>query len=662
MADIEKVIKVSTEGVKESTKEIDKLGETMEDTSKETDGLGDSMLETSEATGLFSGTLGLLGKGMKALKAGFLVVKAGLISVRNGIIATGVGALIVAFGSLILFFTKTEKGAKLLERATAILGVAFDKLVDLLSGLGEGLIDIFSNPLESLKTLGKFLQQNIINRFKAFSVLGESIVKLFKGDFKGAIKGATDGFVQLGTGITDATDKVNKFGKDAVDSITNVIVETDKLTLRTQALRDSERDLAVETSLRRAEIDKLIASSRDQSLTEEERLANLEKASKLEDELLAKEIANAEESLALVKAKNAQAESLEEDRQAEADAQIRLNELLAKSALKQADIQVKANNLAVTSNKKKKAQEEADRKKEEADAKKKEEEDKAKKKKEEEEEKIARDKRVAEFDLQKDLEIQKAIEKKASLDELEQLQFEADLEKLEIRRDEGLISQEEFNLKELELRNKHNDNLTKSDEKRVKDEEDLEVKIAKVKEDVRQTNIDSVTKGFALLASLDEKNKALQAASLIADSVVSISKIIASTQVAIGAATAVYAPLGAAGVLPLAQAIASYKISAGIGIASTAVATAKGLSALKKGGSVPTGGVGGAISSSSPSTPSAPPTPPTIEDIGSGETEGSELITSGGPGSIQVDVSISESEITNTQNSVSEIERRSKIG
>ena len=121
--------------------------------------------------------------------------------------------------------------------------------------------------------------------------------------------------------------------------------------------------------------------------------------------------------------------------------------------------------------------------------------------------------------------------------------------------------------------------------------------VADAEQTIRAANIDNVASGFALLGSLAGKNRALQAAALIGESAAGVAKTIVNTQtsnaatIAQGAALAI--PTAGASVAEASALVASNNISAGIAIASNIAATAKGLSALKAGGSPKGGTVNG---------------------------------------------------------------------
>ncbi len=114
--------------------------------------------------------------------------------------------------------------------------------------------------------------------------------------------------------------------------------------------------------------------------------------------------------------------------------------------------------------------------------------------------------------------------------------------------------------------------------------------------DIRNKGLDNLTAGIDVLKGVTSSSKELQKALLIAEAAISIARIIGNTQAANSAIGLKYALLPGGEALA-AAAIVKNNISAGIGIASTIAATAKGLSALGGGsapsGTAPSGGGGG---------------------------------------------------------------------
>jgi hypothetical protein len=120
--------------------------------------------------------------------------------------------------------------------------------------------------------------------------------------------------------------------------------------------------------------------------------------------------------------------------------------------------------------------------------------------------------------------------------------------------------------------------------------------VADAEAQIRQANLDNAAAGFALLGQL---------AGLLGESAIGVAKIIINTKAANAAATLKYALIPGGALLAKAEQTAN-NISAGIGIAANVAATAKGLSALKSGGSpqgASVGSVTGGRGVAEPQTP-----------------------------------------------------------
>ena len=128
--------------------------------------------------------------------------------------------------------------------------------------------------------------------------------------------------------------------------------------------------------------------------------------------------------------------------------------------------------------------------------------------------------------------------------------------------------------------------------------------VADAKKSIQESTFNNISAGIGLLKGLFEKNKGLQKALLIAESAAGIAKIIINTRAANAAAKLKYALLPGGVALAAAEATMN-NVSAGIGIATTIAATAKGLSAFGGGGAPSSGGAGGSESGGG-ATPTAP--------------------------------------------------------
>tara|TARA_Y100001937_G_C7114560_1_gene329458 strand:+ start:213 stop:1970 length:1758 start_codon:yes stop_codon:yes gene_type:complete len=258
----------------------------------------------------------IMGVSLNSIKGAFSkiipIAKAMFTTIKAGLISTGIGAIVVAVGALITHFTQTKKGAEALSVAFKTVGAAISVITDRISAIGG------------------------------------AIIKVFKGDFKGAAEDAKNAVKGIG-------DEIRKETKAAID-----------LGKAFNALKDSNRALNVETAARRSEIEALKLIAEDLTNSEEERLEAAEKAFNIENDLLDKRVANAEEALRIKKEENALGESMAEDLDEQAQLEIDLFNIKQESITKQIELNNKINGIKREAEAKEKAalQEIADKKRE----------------------------------------------------------------------------------------------------------------------------------------------------------------------------------------------------------------------------------------------------------------------------------------------------------
>ena len=235
----------------------------------------------------------ILGVSLNGLKAGFRSAANGakflFSSIKVGIASTGVGLLLVAFGSLATWFTQTKKGAEALQVVFKGVGAAVSVIVDRIAKFGGG------------------------------------IAKILTGNVKDGLKDMGDSFKGIGEEIK--TDTLAMMA----------------LTKMTQNLRDSERELNVETAERRSEIEELKLIAEDVTKTEEERLTAAKAAFKIETDLLDKRVANAEEAVRIQEKQLSMSENMEEDLDKLAELEINLANIRGESFTKQIELNNKIN-------------------------------------------------------------------------------------------------------------------------------------------------------------------------------------------------------------------------------------------------------------------------------------------------------------------------------
>ena len=219
---------------------------------------------------LFSAATDKVNKAFGKLKGGVKRTIATFKTLKGAIAATGIGLLVIALGSLVTFFTSTQRGADKLSEALAGIGAAVDVVKD------------------------------------RVSLFGESVIKFFKGDTKGAVEGLKGSFKGLG-------DEIVRESQAAAD-----------LKNRLNDLLDAEREFSVQRARNNVLIREAEAAAFDESKSFKERIALMEEAMRITMQQANEEEKLAKERLDAIKAQNALGESTREDLQREADAEIRL--------------------------------------------------------------------------------------------------------------------------------------------------------------------------------------------------------------------------------------------------------------------------------------------------------------------------------------------------
>ena len=526
-------------------KDVQKLNKEISNTNKE-------IKQTQEASTQMSSTLDKATGGavtkFKGLKAALKTAVTGFKSLRVAIIGTGIGALLIAITSLGQAFTRSEEGQNKFAKILGVIGSVTGNLLDLLADLGEGIISVFENPKQALIDFKNLLVENITNRFNAIidtlGFLGSAFKKVFSGDFSGALedaKKAGSSYVDSLTGVKNTLDKVTESTKGFVKELKEEAKIAGQIADQRAKADKVERKLIVERAkANRDRAGLLDQAAQKEKFTAQERIAFLEEAARIDEEITNKEIETARLRLEAKQAENALTKSTKADLDEEANLKARLIDLETQRLTKQKTVSAQ----------------------------------------------IVSAKREEASEL-------KAIE----------------AEEKRIKEEEQKVQDEKDSERQKVLEQKEVDRL-----KKLKEDADEEIRIAKFlaeqKKIIQEANLNNIQAGFAFLGRIAGDNKALQAAALIGESAAGIAKTIIQTQtsnaatIAQGAALAI--PTGGTSVALATKLVAANKISAGISIASNIAATAKGLSALKGGGSAPSpsgnpsasGGGGGAFPTS----------------------------------------------------------------
>ncbi len=179
------------------------------------DHLKTSFDEIKDVSGEFGPSLQDAAQGFNLMKSGLTVVKDGLTGVGDALKADGFDFLLQILQQIFDAFIHSSEGSKMLQGAISAIGVVVNKVKDFFGSFMDGIINAVSHPIDSIKSLGTMIEQNIINRFTAFAKILDGLIHL---DFKKV----ADGAIQAVSGVTDATGKIAA----VVKSVTKEIVQT----------------------------------------------------------------------------------------------------------------------------------------------------------------------------------------------------------------------------------------------------------------------------------------------------------------------------------------------------------------------------------------------------------------------------------------------------
>ncbi len=339
---IEKTINIDVNS-KKAQKDVENLEKSIEGVNKE-------VKETTDSTEQMGGALdnatgGAITK-FKALKGTLSGVVKSFKSLRVAIIATGIGALLIAVTSLGQAFTRSEEGQNKFAKILGVIGAAVNVLLDRLADLGEGIISVFTDPIEAIKgfanNIKTFITDKINGAIEGFGLLGSAIKKTFTGDFTGALDDAKNGVVKLNESLNPAVMVVNALAK-STKGLVKEMKEEAKIAGEISDLRAEADRLDRKLIVDRAKADRDRATLLEKSVNKEkftvqERIGFLQEAAALEEKITNQEIEAARKRLEAQQAENALGKSTKEDKEKEAQLEAQLIQLETAKLTKQKEV------------------------------------------------------------------------------------------------------------------------------------------------------------------------------------------------------------------------------------------------------------------------------------------------------------------------------------
>lgn len=177
------------------------------------------------------------GQGLETVEDGAKKAGRGLKGVGLALKASGVGLAVVAFKKLKEIFQQNQTVADAFSTAFEVVSLMFNDFANFVIGNANIIIDafkaFFEDPVVHIKDFGKAIVDNIINRFnsalEAIGFLGEAIVKVFEGDFAGAMDSAKQG----ATSFVDAVSIIPV--EDIAEGFNSITEATKKYVTETVA-------------------------------------------------------------------------------------------------------------------------------------------------------------------------------------------------------------------------------------------------------------------------------------------------------------------------------------------------------------------------------------------------------------------------------------------
>ena len=156
-----------------------------------------------------------------------------LFRLALGPVGIVLGLIAGALALLGKYLFGTQEGMDKVTAVTRPLLAIFNRLtgvVEILGGkLFRALGDAIQNPIQALKDLGQAIVDNVLNRFKALSLIGPALAKIFSGDVTNGFKDLGDAAIQAVAGIENGIDKITSAARATKDFIDNAIDEGKRL-------------------------------------------------------------------------------------------------------------------------------------------------------------------------------------------------------------------------------------------------------------------------------------------------------------------------------------------------------------------------------------------------------------------------------------------------
>lgn len=230
----------------------------------------------------------------------------GMTGAAKAFIATPLGAIIAAIAlalqALTTWFNSSVEGQMAFAEISGYVSGVLDQLKEIVITVGKAIYNAFSNPKKAVTDLWNAIKTNIVNRFKAVGDiavgLGKVIENAFTGKFDAAsreLSGLRDKFIQLGTGVENASGKI----KNYIKGVNDAAKANARLNKEEKSIEIAASEESIESSRRNKRMQELSAEMYNTSASTAKRKAALNEYKKLSEEQMNAELKLQDRRIAL---------------------------------------------------------------------------------------------------------------------------------------------------------------------------------------------------------------------------------------------------------------------------------------------------------------------------------------------------------------------------
>jgi hypothetical protein len=178
-------------------------------------------------------------KGLKGVEKASDKTAGGVKKIGGALKALGIGLIVAGFAKFTEVLNENQKVADFFSITFETLSLAFNDFFNFILSNTSAITNFFKaafdDPVQNMIDFGNAIVKNVIERVQSsidtLGFLAEAVVKVFKGDFAGALdsaKNAGKELVDVVTGVDDSFDKTVEAVDNVVTATSNYVKETVK--------------------------------------------------------------------------------------------------------------------------------------------------------------------------------------------------------------------------------------------------------------------------------------------------------------------------------------------------------------------------------------------------------------------------------------------------